>query len=255
MRVNHYEVAINNIEQDQGFFVGAMSEGELKILRAFIRDQYLARLLMLAPKEVKHFYHTDMSNYHELSDKVEHRKMWPKNVRILGPNAFETILALPFFQTLKERLDIQAVATEEGCGWQEMYWRIVRPGNSDIGDYHADKWFWDLGHGTMPEGMRRLKIWIAIHVVKNKSGLCVIPGSHLKNDWKYHGEVDHTGIAKPKFDEDVSQLSIYDVPTQSGDFIVFHDGLIHRGMENKSDKTRVSLEATLLVPDLNLNNT
>lgn len=243
------ELAKINITNGQGFFVSSMSNDELYVLRSLIREQYLARLLMIAPKDVKLFYQTEMSNYHELSDKIEHRKMWPKNSRILGPNAFETIFALPFFQTLKEHLDIQAVATEEGCGWQEMYWRIVRPGNSDIGDYHADKWFWDLGHGNMPQGLKRLKIWIAIEVELGKSGLCVIPDSHLKTDWKYHGEVDHTGIAKPKFDEDVNQLNLYNVPTEPGDFIIFHDGLIHRGMENKSDKTRISLEATLLIPE------
>lgn len=253
MLINNNPIELTNIHEQinkgQGFFLGSMTHDELSLLRCLIREQYLARLLMVAPKEVKQFYQTELSNYHQLSDVIEHQKMWPKSARILGPNAFNAIFDLPFFQSLKEKLNIKAVATEEGCGWQEMYWRIVRPGNSDIGDYHADKWFWDLGHGNMPEGMKRLKIWIAVEVVSGKSGLCVIPGSHLKDDWKYHGEVDHTGIAKPKFDEDPNQLNIYDVPTEPGDFIVFHDGLIHRGMENKSDKTRVSLEATLLIPE------
>jgi len=44
-------------------------------------------------------------------------------------------------------------------------------------------------------------------------------------------------------------LNIYDVPTKQGDFIIFHDDLIHGGMENRSNTTRVSMEATLLIPD------
>lgn len=239
---------ITQLDSGEGYFVASMSADELKIIRTLIREQYLARLLTVAPKQVKNFYQHEMADYHLLTDAVEHKTLWPKSARILGPHAFDTIFNLPFFQQLKADFNITAVATEEGCGWQEMYWRIVRPGATDIGDLHADRWFWDLGHGDMPDNMRRLKIWIAIETVPGKSGLRVIPNSQLKQDWKYHGEVDHTGITKPKFDEDVTELDIYSVPTNPGDFIVFHDDLIHGGMPNLSDKTRVSLEATLLIP-------
>jgi len=242
-------VNFESIETMGGYFVGSMSNDELKTVQSLITEQYLTRLCVYSPQYVKSFYQVGMANYHQYADNVDHRSLWPKPVRILGPNAFDTVFNLPFFKKLRKSLNIQAVATEENCGWQEMYWRIVRPGSSDIGNFHADKWFWDLGHGFMPKGMKRLKIWIAIEVESGKSGLCVIADSHLRNDWKYHGEVDHTGIAKPKFDEDISTLNITNVPTHSGDFIVFHDQLIHKGMENKSDTTRVSLEATLLIPD------
>jgi len=203
----------------------------------------------MAPKQVKNFYLHEMSQYHKLSHLIEHENMWPKSTRILGPSAVEQVMNLPFFQMLKQTFSIESIATEEDCGWQEMYWRIVRPGNTDVGSLHADRWFWDLGHGIMPKGMRRLKIWIALDVDIGLSGLSVIPGSHLKHDWAYHGEMDHTGTVKPKFDEDISQLNIYDVPTKQGDFIIFHDDLIHGGMENRSNTTRVSMEATLLIPD------
>lgn len=242
------EMTLSELEQGQGFFVGSMSAEELTVLRRFVKEQYLHRLLVQTPNLVKKFYQEDMDNYHMLADQIDHQNMWPKVARILGPSAVDVVKSLPFFRRLKNAFDIQSIATEEDCGWQEMYWRIVRPGSSDIGDYHADRWFWDLGHGSMPAGMRRLKIWIALDVVEGESGLLVIPDSHKRTDWAYHGEVDHTGITKPKFDEDVNQLNIFNVPTKPGDFIVFHDDLIHRGMVNKSNKTRVSMEATLFVP-------
>jgi len=225
-----------------------MSDDELLIIKTLVREQYLHRLATMAPQQVKKFYLKDMSQYHQLSHLIEHENMWPKSTRILGPSAVQQVINLPFFQKLKQKLSIDSIATEEDCGWQEMYWRIVRPGNSDVGSMHADRWFWDLGHGVMPKGMFRLKIWIALDVEIGLSGLSVIPGSHLKHDWSYHGEVDHTGTTKPKFDEDISQLNIYDVPTNQGDYIVFHDDLIHVGMENRSNTTRVSVEATLLIP-------
>jgi len=239
---------LSKIDNEQGFFVDSMAGEELAVLKGLIKDQYLHRINSMCPEHVTDFYQHGMKNYHQASHLVPHKDLWPKRARILGPNAFNIVTTLPFFQHLKKQLNIGSVATEEKCGWQEMYWRIVRPGNSDIGALHADRWFWDLGHGDMTEGMRRIKIWIAIEVESELSGLRVIPGSHLKGDWKYHGEVDHTGIAKPKFDEDESKLDIYNIPTNSGDFVVFHDDLIHGGMVNKSDTTRVSLEATLLIP-------
>lgn len=239
---------LNVINGPKGFFLDKMSTCDLLKLQAMIDDQFLSRINVLSPDYAEKFYQSGIKNYHLLSYEVQHQNLWPKKARILGPNAANKVTRLSFFKTLVDALGIKGVTSEDGSGWPEIYWRIVRPGNSDIGDYHADKWFWDLGHGEIPKGMKRLKIWIAIEVESGKSGLCVIPGSHLKTDWKYHGKVDHTGIAKPHFDEDVSQLNVFNVPTEPGDFIVFHDGLIHRGMENKSDKTRVSLEATLLVP-------
>jgi len=242
-------LSLDILENGAGFAVGSMSANELETIRTIIREQYLHRLLVQSPKQVHKFFNVPMTQYHQLSDLIDHRAMWPKTTRIVGPASMDRIKSLPFFKNLTDIFDIKALATEEGCGWQEMYWRIVRPGQSDIGDYHADRWFWDLGHGTMPDGMRRIKIWMAIEVVEGESGLLVLPESQKRTDWAYHGEVDHTGIAKPKFDEDISQLNIYNVPTKSGDFIVFHDDLIHRGMANESTETRISLEATLLIPE------
>lgn len=248
-------ITVDYFNSGEGFFKGRMTSEELNTIRTLVREQYLSRLAAQAPQAVHHFSAVSMSKYHEFSHCIEHKVMWPKGARILGPNALQVVTKLPFFQQLTEQLSIVGITTEEGCGWQEMYWRIVRPGNSDVGSLHADRWFWDLGHGTMPEGMRRLKIWIALDVECGLNGLSVIPSSHLKLDWAYHGEVDHTGIAKPKLDENINSLDVFNVPTNSGDFIIFHDDLIHGGMENLANTTRVSLEATLLIPsDSNVKN-
>jgi len=239
-----------SLEGADGYYTASMSTRELSTIKGLITDQYLARLSSLSKTEINEFYLKGMQQYHLLSHMVEHQTLWPKKVRTLGPNAVEQFKELPFFTRLKNSLNIHSITNEDGSEWEEVYWRIVRPGSTDVGGFHADKWFWDLGHGNIPDGYKRIKIWIAIEVVKNKSGLSIIPGSHLRHDWKYHGKEDHTGITKPQFDEDIAKLNVVDLSTDPGDYVVFNDELIHAGMPNQSDETRVSLEATLLVPNL-----
>lgn len=236
------------IDGTPGYVIMQMPSDDLTALQKLIFDSYLSRILALYPSLSSQFYAAGMDRYHMNADKVDHRELWPKRARVLGPYAVENIKSLSFFQLLIKMLNIQSITGEDGSGWQEMYWRVVRPGSKDVGDFHADKWFWDFGHGKISPGMRRLKIWIAIETLPGKSGLRVIPNSHLRTDWKYHGEKDHTGVTKPKFDEDIDLLDIVNLPTKPGEFIVFHDELIHSGMPNQSDLTRFSIEATLLVP-------
>jgi hypothetical protein len=241
------EAILSCIDGEKGYYVGTMGSDEIKLIKAYIYDQYLGRILYQSPQESHHFAAAPIHQYHTFDNLVEHSQLWPKRARILGPAALNQIKSLDFFQMLTQSLGIQRISGEEKSGWEEAYWRIVRPGSSDIGNFHADKWFWDLGHGPKDTATRRLKIWIAVETVPGESGLRVIPSSHKKSDWMYHGQVDHTGIAKPIFDEELSKLNIVNVQTKPGDFIIFHDELIHSGMPNNSKRTRVSLEATLLV--------
>ncbi len=238
---------LDSVEGVDGFYLGQMHNRELNELRQLIREQYLGRLAAFTGTSVEPFKERTMSEYHTLSGQVDHRGLWPKSARILGADAVNRFRAMPFFQNLVAELGDIQITAEDGTPWEEVYWRIVRPGDSDIGSLHADKWFWDLGHGSIPEGKKRIKIWIALEAVPGKSGLRIVPGSHFRDDIQYHGEVDHTGKSKPKLDTPESELDIYNVPAEPGDFIVFHDNLLHGGMQNQSDKTRVSLECTMLV--------
>ena len=246
--VANNDKVMQQVDGEPGYFVGKMSEHDLSVLTSLIKEQYVQRILSEAPDYSRSAYGNEMNVYHRVCEGIDHRHLWSKRARILGPAGVEQVKNLAFFAFLKAQLGNISITGEDGSGWEEVYWRIVRPGTSDLGDLHADKWFWDLGHGEIPENTRRIKIWIAIDTVPGKSGLRLIPGSHLKKDWKYHGEVDHTGKAKPKFDENPESLDIVNVSTTKGQYIVFHDELIHAGMPNLADKTRISLEATLIVP-------
>lgn len=225
-----------------------LDETELSYLRNFIRMQWLYRLQLLAPAHMRAFDEVGIDHYHKLAHLVDHASAWPKTARVFPREVIATLRSGPFFKTLEDQFGSFVVSDEEGFGWENLYWRLVRPGNSDIGPIHSDKWFWDLGHGQMPDyPSERVKIWIAIYTAPGKNGLLVIPGSHLRDDWKWHGE-EVNGLKKPVFDEKLEDLDIHLVETQPGQAVVFHDKLLHGGAVNMADTCRVSIELTMLVP-------
>ena len=125
--------------------------------------------------------------------------------------------------------------------------RMVRPGvDTDIGSLHADDWFWKLYHFTLPEGKRRIKIWIAICCESGKSGLMLSPNSHLR-EWKYD-VIERAGMAKPLLShEEKPTLDLFE--SKPGDAVMFNYHLLHGGMVTRGELTRVSIEFTILVPD------
>jgi ectoine hydroxylase-related dioxygenase (phytanoyl-CoA dioxygenase family) len=120
-----------------------------------------------------------------------------------------------------------------------------RDAASDTGPVHADRWFWDLGHGATPPGVERVKVWVAVVTEPGLSGLRVLRGSHLR-EWRYHGE-PRDGFVKPAIDEDVDALGLDLVRTEPGDAVVFNDALLHGGGESLGAWTRVSFEMTMFV--------
>jgi len=224
----------------------ALSHEELAIVREEIENQWLYRLQIACPEHVKKFREQGLENYHRLSHLLDHGKVWPKTARVLPESAFRRLENLPFFVKIRKDFGDFVLSDEEDFGWGVICWRLVRPGKEDIGPIHSDKWFWDLGHGNMPSyACERVKIWISVVTTPGKNGLCVIPGSHRKTDWKWHKEVKN-GLAKPVFDEDLSKLDIQLVHTKPGDAVVFHDLLLHGGVPNEADHCRVSMEISVI---------
>lgn len=228
-----------------------LSENDLSIFRQIIRIQWLYRLQILVPEKISEFDQQGMEQYHQLSHLVDHANTWPKHTRIFPREAVPVIRNMDFFKKLELELGKVHITDEENLGWENIYWRLVRPGIDDYGSIHADKWFWDLGiNGFMPPTPhRRLKIWIAIHTVAGKNGLGILPGSHRKQDWKWHSE-ERYGRPKPIFDEPLQNSDLVLLPLNPGETVVFHDELLHGGMANVAETTRVSAEFTLLVPDI-----
>ena len=207
-----------------------------------IRDS----LKTIAPEHVKRFEGCGIERYHEASHLIDHGSVWPKKVRILPQNAVSEIRKMSFVNKLEDYFGSFEISDEDNVGREEIYWRLVRPNEkNDVGPLHADSWFWGLGHGTTPNNMVRVKVWIGIYVEPGLNGFVYVPESHLKN-WPYHA-VLKDGFKKPKIDVDEGSLNPLLFKSKPGDTIIFHDKLLHGGALGKGNRTRVSLEFTMFV--------
>jgi hypothetical protein len=241
------------LEGPEGRMIGLrFTPEELGMVRGLIREQWLQRIEEADPGLVKTFEAIEMDRYHEFCHLLDHKSMWPKSRRILDHSAVQKIRTTSLIKTLEDEFGPFEISDEEDVGFEEMYWRLVRPDSaSDVGPLHADAWFWELGHGKTPPGHKRVKVWVSIFSEPGKNGFKYVLGSH-KKQWKHHGE-ERDGFVKPQIDEDEASLGAVVFESRAGDAIVFHDRLLHGGAPGGSS-TRVSMEFTIFVNDANYFN-
>jgi hypothetical protein len=238
------------LEGPEGFNTGVrFASDELAMVRGLIKTQWLQRIEESGAGRAKVFEGMDMNHYHEQCQMLDHKNMWPKSKRILGPDAVKAIRQTSLIKTLEAEFGLFEISGEDGIEKEEVYWRLVRPnGVADVGPLHADEWFWALGHGKTPPGHQRVKVWISIFSESGQNGFKYVAGSHKKT-WRYHG-VHKDGFIKPQIDEDEASLGAEIFKSQPGQAIVFHDKLLHGGAPGGST-TRVSLEFTMFVKNEN----
>ena len=161
---------------------------------------------------------------------------------------FPKLLAKQFVNYLESYgflnvIDGDFVTDEEGLGYENIYWRLVRRNTaSDVGPIHADRWFWELGKNLFPNSHARVKVWIPLIQDDENPSLMILPESHQK-DFKYDCYVDPLGKKKPIFTDDSVSRAMVTAPVRVGEAIIFHDSLLHGG--KVTDSYRVSLEFTL----------
>lgn len=235
------------IEGAEGFNVGlSLSPDELTMVRLLIRAQWLSQIERFSPGHVATFRDLPIDRYHEKSSILPHDEIWRKINRIWPADFVKKFRETSLVKRLEQEWGVFGISDEENLGYENIYWRLVRPGrNGDIGSLHADKWFWDLDKVVMPPNTGRVKVWIAIHCEPGMTGLRVVPGSH-KKEWAYHG-FDRDGRAKPQLDVPESELDLFICPTRPGESVVFNDQLLHGGAAHNGALTRVSMEFTMFV--------
>lgn len=189
----------------------------------------------------------ELEAYHEQVTDSEHKNLWDKSARMLDETEVEAFKKLDFFLRLSQCYGSIEITDEESAGRENIYWRIVRPYKpTDIGPVHADYMFWELGTASIPEDKKRIKVWIPVYCEAGSSGLRLAPHSH-KKEYQYYGE-GRDGKMKPLLvlsEERLNnELKVYHSPPGKG--LVFHDRLLHGGF-HKGNKTRISIELTLLV--------
>ena len=239
----------NELERGKGYVLFDLAQNDLELICQLVSEQYLHQLQGVCPSKVGLYHSQPMDQYHTIfqPDHFDHGSTWTKPTRVLGPMAWDQLKKTQLIKHLYEMYPGLKISDEENFGWPNIYWRLVRPGNNDVGPVHADAWFWELGHGTMPDNHVRQKIWISLYSEPGKSGLRVVPESQRKSDWRYHG-VEKQGMLKPVIDESEQDLDLFDLPLSAGQGVIFHDRLLHGGMPNRGAATRVSLEFTMLIP-------
>ena len=244
----------------QGFLTGlSLTNEELIRIRYFIRNQWLIHIKTIAPAHVNRFDELGIDHYHEASHLLDHHSIWPRKVRLFPKETFLEFRKMDFFNKLEAVFGSVEVLYDAWYGG--IIWRLVRPNEkNDVGPMHADAWFMELAEATaidesgvdryhdtsnLPNNMDRVKIWIGIYVEPGFNGLVYVPGSHLKK-YPYHGgAID--GVRKPVIDFSEDSLSPQLFEGKSGDALIFHDNLLHKGAVNKGSQTRVSIEFTILV--------
>tara|TARA_B110000037_G_C16936418_1_gene430816 strand:- start:7 stop:735 length:729 start_codon:yes stop_codon:yes gene_type:complete len=239
---------LSEVNSNSGFGIYKLSKQDLKIFQSLVLEQYLEIVSSENSNLDKDF---DISEYHntKIANTDLHKKLWPKKNRILNKIRFKQLMKSKFFSELRSKFDWYEITNEENVGeFGEVYFRLCRPlPHKDIGEFHADAWFWELGHGEMPKvdfNTQRIKFWFCLETKESKTGFRFVPGSH-KNNYNYQGE-HRDGFVKPTFNEAEHDLLIESLRGKPGTFIVFNDRLLHSG-ELLDIGTRVSIEFTLVV--------
>ena len=223
----------NTLENGCGYYTEfSFQQDELMQILAMISEQWLARLKKTAPDYWQRFSDIGITRYHEHSHLLDHASTWSKNARILSTESVKKIRNMSLIKKIEAVYGEIEIVDEENIGYEEIDWRLVRPNQpSDVGPFHADAWFAELGHGVKPpENKKAIKVWVALCCEPGFNGLKVVPDSQ-KKAWRYHGEFRH-GFVKPQIDEDPMCLPSVLINTNPGNAVLFHDQLLHAGAIN-----------------------
>jgi len=239
---------LGHIQGTPGFATGFRLVGEdLEKVKGLIVRQLAEKLERVAPDRLDLFLATPLEQYHSISALLPHSELLTRTERILPQVAVDAIRGTSLVGQLEAAFGTFAISDEEGMGRESISIRLVRPEmESDVGSLHADDWFWKLYDFKLPEGLQRVKVWVAICCEPGRSGLLLAPDSH-KREWRYH-TASRAGMAKPVLD--ASEQPVLELfRSQPGDAVAFNYHLLHGGAVTRGNTTRVSMEFTMLVPD------
>ena len=193
--------------------------------------------------------------FSEHKQNGSHQELWGrKNHRLFTQAAVERVKEFNFLKFVGYELGawrLSPVIYEGGIyrDKEEVYWRLVRPHHeTDVGGLHADSWyldhFKDAQGPLIGEKEYTLKCWIPIEVEPGLNGLEVVPDSHSR-EWRTQ-TTQRPGLSRPhiEIDEPVRTRLL---STKPGNVVIFNDKLLHGGVVNRGEHSRVSAEITLVL--------
>lgn len=236
-----------NFGGDVGFLAGPkLKPDELERVRKILHRRLTYNAYNLHGSQAAELIESaPLHQYHTVCDGVDHSKMLTKTGRILPKSDVEEMLQMSIFDTFREAVGDFSLSDEDNIGHQQITMRATRPNMlQDVGFPHRDSWFWDYYSWPVPEGKNRTKVWMGVEVNAAQNGLSLAPGSH-KRDYDFEAENLGTKIKfTPKFDIDA--VEFVNFPGDEGETVAFNYGTLHVGRMNTAEKTRVSIEFTLL---------
>jgi hypothetical protein len=235
---------INELDFGLGYVTSSLDRDDFSTFVSLAEAQYKKNLKILNPELFTDESNILMHNYHALAIE-NHKVFWTKERRTIEENNLEQIKNLKFIRFLQNEFCDFKITNEDSTRSEEIYWRLVRPYEyDDVGPLHADSWFWDLHNGTIGGDLRRIKVWISLYNEPGINGLRLIEGSQ-KRKYAFRGEL-RDGKIKPIHDVSLElDQNLKIINTLPGDYIIFHDDLIHGGARG-GNKTRASIEFTFL---------
>ena len=248
-----FENIINTIENDKGYLTSKLSNQDLKKIRKIVEKSWITTISKKYPNLKKTFLKGKIYNYHKNASRIDHSNIWTKKERTLSKSDVKKIKNLNFYKKIKKNFKSLVISDEEKIGHGIINYRIVRPNiKKDVGPLHSDRWFWEIDkkdkrrNYKIPTKSKKFRIWLSLYCHKNY-GFKLVPFSQNKK-FKFKKAFKH-GRYKPIFKAKDYNLKPKAINSDSGNFIIFNDNLIHGGKINKSKKTRVSMEFTLFAKE------
>ena len=227
----------NTIQNRSGFCALNFNIDEKNTIKKFVTKKFESNLKKYRLPKIK------IENYHKLkiSDSL-HKKIFIRENRTVSKHFINFIKKTSVFNKISKEFSFIKFSKKVIYNKFDVFWRIVRPLKNDVGDIHADEWFWSVNNWKVPKGYECLKFWIMLSDNLNY-GLSVIPRSH-KINFPYK-KIFKDKIYKPQLVQKIN-FKEKKLITKFGTCIIFNYKLLHRGLMNKSTTSRVSIEFTLL---------
>lgn len=234
-----------SIENKSGYKIFKSTLNDVENIKKYIQKSFFQTL-----KKNK-IISNNLDNYHKLKiNDFNHKKIWTRPNRVASGALIKYLKYKSYiFKILKKEFKNLKFSYKVNSKKPDVYWRLVRPfKKNDVGPIHADEWFWDANKWKKDNKNKKiLKVWMLLSN-KLKKGLCIVPNSHKKEDWIYK-KTYKDGLFKPIFNKKKNKFKIRHLITPKGTILIFNYRLLHGGLVNKSNETRVSLEFTLYYED------
>lgn len=185
-------------------------------------------------------------------------RQYQKDYTMLNRSVFQRTLCKESCRKLSAIKTIRRACTDLSCepadvhslGYPSFTWRYTRPSQPhDIRSAHRDVWFRTVNkepkiiRSDLPSTLQTIKFWLAVNVVRDKSGLMIAPYSQHRISTNEYTIQKVDNILKPVISDKLKEsIKLQLAPLENSQFILFGEDLIHAGAPNQSNQARISLE-------------